>query len=99
MGQRKIGIKESAADSIAAIAYFIESKGLIKTAEEFSDQSYDFIEKLADSQLIHALCRDPTRAEFGFKCVTFKRKYTIVFLETPNEILICEFLPSKMIHW
>lgn len=34
MGQRKINVKQSAADNIAAIAWYIESKGLIATAEK-----------------------------------------------------------------
>jgi hypothetical protein len=37
MGKRKIIVKESVAKSIAEIAWFIESKGLLKTAEKFSD--------------------------------------------------------------
>jgi len=32
MGSRKITVKQSAAESIAAIAWFIESKGMIATA-------------------------------------------------------------------
>ena len=35
MGQREIIIKESVADSIAEIAWYIESKGLVATAEKF----------------------------------------------------------------
>jgi hypothetical protein len=37
MGKRKVVVKQSVADSIAEIAWFIESKGLIATAEKFSD--------------------------------------------------------------
>ena len=49
MGDRKITVKQSVADSIAEIAWFIESKGMIKTAEKFSDHVYDFIGKLSPS--------------------------------------------------
>ena len=42
MGARKITVKESAAESIAAIAWFIESKGLI-TAAESSQTEYTSI--------------------------------------------------------
>lgn len=71
MGQREIIIKESVADSIAEIAWYIESKGLVSTAEKFSDNV----------------------------CIPYKRKYTIVFLESDDELIICEFIPSKNIHW
>lgn len=35
----------------------------------------------------------------GYKCISFKKKYTIVFLELDTEIVICEFIASKMIYW
>ena len=44
MGKREVAIKQSAAESIAEIAWFIESKGLVKTAEKLADNVYDFIE-------------------------------------------------------
>ena len=99
MGQREIIIKESVADSIAEIAWYIESKGLVATAEKFADNVYDFFVKLSDPRRIHAICRDPERSYIGYKCISYKKKYTIVFLESADELIICEFLPSKNIHW
>ena len=98
MGRRKIIIRESVAENIAEAAWFIESKGMIKTAEKFSDSVYDFIEKLSDHRIIHALCKEPERKSFGLKCKVF-RKYTIVFIESENEITVTEFISSKMINW
>ena len=57
MGQRKINVKQSAADNIAAIVWYIESKGLITTAERFTDRIYDFFIKLADNHTSHAIWR------------------------------------------
>lgn len=99
MGQREIIIKQSVADSIAEIAWFIESKGLAATAEKFADGVYDFFIKLSDSRKKYALCRDTQRAIIGYKCIPYKKKYTVVFLESDDEIIICEFLPSKNIYW
>jgi hypothetical protein len=99
MGIRKITVKKSVAESIAAIAYFIESKGLIATAEKFSDNVYDSFIKLADDRRSYAVCREPSRQALGYKCVTYKKKYTIVFIETDEELIICEFISSKMIYW
>ena len=48
MGSRKVTVKESAAEGISAVAWFIESKGLIATAEKFTDNVYDYFIKLAD---------------------------------------------------
>jgi hypothetical protein len=56
---RKITIRESVAVSIAQVALFIESKGMIATAEKFSDSAYDFIEALANEKLIHNVCKEP----------------------------------------
>jgi hypothetical protein len=42
MGRREVTVKETVAGSIAEIAWYIESKGLITTAENFTDNVYDF---------------------------------------------------------
>ncbi len=99
MGFRKIVVKKSAAESIAAIAWYIESKGLVATAEKFSDNLYDYFSRLANNIKSYALCRDTTRATLGYKCVPYKKKHTIVFIEMPKELIICEFISSKMIYW
>lgn len=99
MGEREVIIKESVANSIAEIAWYIESKGLVATAEQFSDDVYDFFLKLSDTRRSFATCRDLERAIIGYKCIPYKRKYTIVFLESDEELIICEFIPTKNIHW
>jgi hypothetical protein len=99
VGHREIIVKQSAADSIAEIAWFIESKGLMATAEKFADNVYDFIIKLSDPRRSHAICREPGRALLGYRCIPYKKKYTVVFLESDGELIICEFLSSKNIHW
>ena len=43
MGRRKLTVKQSAADNIAAIGWFIESKGMLTTADKFVDEAYDFL--------------------------------------------------------
>jgi hypothetical protein len=99
MGFRKIIIKQSVAESIAKVSWFLESECLLAAAEKFVDDVYDFIKKLGDSKRRHRTCREPERILMGYKCISFKKKYTIVFLELDTEIIICEFIPSKMIYW
>lgn len=96
---RKVIVKQSAADNIAQIAWFIESKGLIATAEKFADEVYDFIEKLKDKRKSFPICREPVRAVLGYKSIPYKKKYTIFFIESDKEIIICEFTSSKLLHW
>jgi hypothetical protein len=99
MGIRKISVKQSAAESIAAIAWYIESQGLIATAEKFTDNVYDYFIKMANPVKSYMVCRESKRAALGYKCVPYKKKYTIVFIETDAELIICEFISSKLIYW
>jgi plasmid stabilization system protein ParE len=99
MGFRKVVIRQSAAENIAAISWYLESEGLLATAEKFNDDAYDFIARLGDSRKRYRTCRDPERATMGYKCIPYKKKYTIAFIELDEEIIICEFILSKMIYW
>jgi hypothetical protein len=99
VGHREIIVKQSAADSIAETAWFIESKGLVATGDKFADNVYDFFIKLSDPRRSHAICREPRRALMGYRCVPYKKKYTGVLIESDDELIICEFLSSKNIHW
>ena len=74
MGQRKISIRESVAESIAEIAWYIEAKGMLLTAERFSDSVYDFLQQLSDDRKSYRICKEPERARLGFRCLAFKRK-------------------------
>ncbi len=57
MGVRKVIVKQSAAEGIAAIAWFIESKGMIATADKFTDDAYDHFINLADKRKSYPLCK------------------------------------------
>jgi plasmid stabilization system protein ParE len=69
MGRRKIVVKESAAESIAAVALFIESKGFPSAAERFADGVYDYFLSMADNKKSYAVCREPGRSQIGYKCL------------------------------
>jgi hypothetical protein len=99
MGRRKIIVKQTAAENISAIAWYIESKGLIATANKFVDGVYDYLTKMADKRRSYPICREPERAQLGYKCIPYKKKYTIVFIESDTELIICEFVSSKLIYW
>lgn len=99
MGSRKIKVKKTAAENIAAISWYIESQRMLATAEKFTDDVYDYFLQLADSRKSFATCREPARAALGYKCIPYKKKYTIVLIESEKEIIICEFISSKLIYW
>ena len=85
--------------SIAEVSWYIESKGLVVTAEKYADSIYDFIEAMDSEKRVYNICREPTRAMLGHKCINYNKKYTIVFIESSKELIICEFIPSKLIYW
>lgn len=80
--------------SIAEASWFIKSKGLVVTADRFSDSVYDFIEKLSKKNISYKLCREPERTLLGFKCVQFK-KYTIVLRNQMKRFLLLSLFPQR----
>ena len=72
---------------------------MIATADKFTDDVYDAFLKLADERKSYPVCREPERAVFGYKCIPYKKKYTVVLIESDKEIIICEFISSKLIYW
>jgi len=99
MGFRKVSVRQSVIESIAHVSLYLESEGLLATAEKFSDDAYDFINKLGDDRKRYKTCREPIRDLMGYKCIPYRKKYTIVFIESDTEIIICEFILSKRIYW
>ena len=99
MGKRKVAILDAAADAVAEIAFFIESKGMPQTAKEFVDEAFEFFGKLGDERIVHHPCSYPLWKVLNYRCITFRKKYIVAYLSFKNEIVICEFVPSKLIYW
>jgi hypothetical protein len=97
MGQIKISYSTQFSDDIADLIYFIESKGMLSTAKNYVEKVYAFIECLDFKKVNYATCKDRLRAYDGLKCVSYKRKYTIVFYQFENEVIITEFIAQKLI--
>jgi hypothetical protein len=79
MGFRKVAVRQSVAESIAAISLYLESEGLLATAEKFSDDVYDFISKLGDSRKRYRVCRDHERQLLGYKCILIRKNILLYF--------------------
>jgi hypothetical protein len=67
MGFRKVSVRQSVADSIAEISWYLESEGLLATAEKFSDEAYDFLTNLGHNRKSYRPCREPERNAIGYK--------------------------------
>jgi plasmid stabilization system protein ParE len=99
MGKRKVRILDTASIAVAEIAFFIEGKGLPQTAKKFVDEAFKFFDRLSDSVLEHKPCMYEPWRELEYRCVPYKKKYTVAYLSKDKEIVICEFISSKLIHW
>ena len=99
MGKTKIIFLDTFIENLASVSFFIESKGLPQTAILFKEKVYDFIDDLNFDKTEYARCRDPERANSGLKCIPFNKKYTIVFYQMDDEVIIIEFVASKNLHW
>ncbi|MBS1620709.1 MAG: hypothetical protein JST10_16455 [Bacteroidetes bacterium] len=99
MDKRKISILDTASTAVAEIAFFIEGTGLPQTAKKFIDDAFDFFDKLSDTTLEHKLCQYKPWKALAYRCVPYKNKYVMAYLSRKNEIVICEFVSSKLIHW
>ena len=97
MGKREISILEPAAKAVAEIAWFIESEGMRQTAKKFTDDTFLFFEKLSDERIIHKSCSYMRWETLGYRCVPFKKKYIVAYLSQDKEIIICDFVSSKLL--
>ena len=95
MGFRRIVIKQSVAESIAEISWYLESEGLLAAAEKFSDDVYDFIAKLADHRKGYRPCRDPERDTMGYKCISYKKNIPSHLLSLIQRLLFASLSFQK----
>ena len=97
MGKREVTILDTASDAVADAAFFVEGKGLSQTAKKFVAETFEFFAKLSDDRIEHHTCTYPLWKSMNYRCVTYK-KYTVAYLYFKDEIVVCEFVPSKLIH-
>lgn len=97
MGKRKISILDSAARAVAEVSFFIEGKGLPKTAKKFVDDAFAFFEKISDDRVLYRPCKYSRWKQLNYRCINFKKKYVVAYLSLEKEIIICNFVLSKLL--
>ncbi|HEY1870413.1 MAG TPA: hypothetical protein VGG71_05105 [Chitinophagaceae bacterium] len=97
MGKRKVTILEPAVTAVAEIAFFIESKGMPQTAKKFVREAFAFFEKLSDDVIEYKPCTYTQWRKLKYRCITYKKKYVVAYLSQEKEIIICDFVPSKLL--
>ena len=95
MAQRKIIILDKAVEEIAAVAYFIESKGIPDTAKKFVDAVFSSIEKINNPKVKHRPCVHEVWRIQGLSCIPFRKSFMIAYLDDEKEIIICDFAIQK----
>jgi hypothetical protein len=94
-GQKEVTILEPAIEEIARVALYIEGEGLPKTAKRFV--AFAFFESLADDRFVHRPCKHPAWKKLDLRCVNFRNKYIVSYLDNTDEIVICEFALQKLL--
>ena len=97
MGKRKVTILEPAAIAVAEVSFFIESKGMPQTAKKFVNEVFKFFEKLSDDIIEYRRCNYKKWKDLNYRCLSYKKKYVIAFLSLEKEVIICDFVPSKLL--
>jgi hypothetical protein len=97
MAQREVSILDKAVEEVANVAYFIEGKGLPATAKKFVDSAFLFFEKLGKSPVTHKPCSFTAWKELNYRCVPFRKKFMVAYLDMEDEIIICDFALQKML--
>ena len=97
MGKRKVTILEPAVTAVAEVAFFIESKGMPQTAKKFVNEVFKFFEKLSDDIVEYRRCSYKKWKDLNYRCLSYKKKYVIAFLSLEKEIIICDFVSSKLL--
>ena len=97
MGKRKVTILDTAVKAVAEASFFIEGKGLPETAKRFVDEAFAFFEKLSDDRIVHRPCKYSPWQKLTYRCVSFRKKYAVAYLERKSEIIICEFAVAKLL--
>ena len=92
MGEgRKITIQQNAVSKIAEAAWYIESNFSSVYAKKFIDDVFSSFDKLARPEVSYAQCSFKPWNDLGYKCYTFRKKYSIAYLEFSDEVVICDF--------
>lgn len=97
MAQREVRVKQKVIETLASISYHIESKGMYDTANKFFVEAIDFFQTLSSDFIERRDCPYKRWKGKNYKCISYKKKYVIAFLSLENEVVICDFVPYKLL--
>ena len=56
------------------------------------------LDHAVEERLIHRPCKNPTWKALNLRCVNFRKKYVVSYLDNNTEIVICEFKLQKVVR-
>jgi plasmid stabilization system protein ParE len=80
----RIIIRPRAENVIQSVANFIEEKNTPGSSNKWVNEIAAFIFSHANSGASYALCSNEELARRNYSCLTFKKKWVIVFKQTKN---------------
>lgn len=98
MGKRKVTILNKAVEEVASIAWFVENEGYPIAAKKFVDEAFRFFENLSDDKVLHHPCTHEVWKLAGYRCIAFRKKYVVAYIDNADEIIICDFSLQKLLH-
>ena len=82
--------------SLGEMAAFMPIAGSFCTfAGKFVDDAFAFFADLSDERIVHRPCKHPAWKALNLRCINFRKKYIVSYLDNKNEIIVCEFALQK----
>ncbi|NML22507.1 hypothetical protein HHL16_16610 [Pseudoflavitalea sp. G-6-1-2] len=93
--RKEVSIHRRVIEHISAIASFIKNQGLAQTALKFINDIFDLFSGLSEKRVTHRLCSFPNWRQKNYRCATFRKKYSVAYLDLLHEIIVSDFAVTK----
>ena len=75
----------------------LRGQGLPQTAKRFEDEAFHFFEHLSFEKITHRPCSYLPWKQLKYGCANFRKKYSVAYLDSSEEIIICDFALQKLL--
>ncbi len=89
---QRVIIRPRAERVIQAVANFIEEKNTPGSSDKWVNQLAEYILSYAYTNTSYPLCQNKHLAERKYSCITFKKKWVIVFRQTKTKFEVYQII-------
>jgi hypothetical protein len=61
-------------------------------------EALEFFDKLSDERIEHRPCIYEHWRNLDYRSVTYKKKYVVAYFSATKEIVICDFVSSRLLN-